>query len=128
MISAIRRGGGFPRVHSHGRLRLILDDMVSMGAVALDPVEPPPQGDMELAEVRHRVGDQLVLFGNLEESDLENLPPDPFAGKVKKALAEGPNSKGSGFVLMPSSCPCGRELSPRALRNYQTMIELVEST
>ena len=27
---------------------------------------------------------------------------------------------------MPSACPCGRVLSERALRNYETMIELAE--
>jgi uroporphyrinogen-III decarboxylase len=126
MLSAIRHSGGYPRVHSHGKLRLILDDIVSMGTAALDPVEPPPQGDMELAEVRERCGGQLVLFGNLEVSDIENLPTKQFAEKVKQALAEGPNDNGTGFVLMPSSCPCGRELSARALRNYETIIDVVE--
>lgn len=127
MVAAIRRHGGFARIHSHGNLRLILDDIADMGADALDPIEPPPQGDVDLAYVRKNYGKQLTLFGNLEVSDLEILPTEEFAKKVKQALDEGTAGQGRGFVLMPSSCPCGRELSSRTIRNYETMIELVEN-
>lgn len=124
MVRAIQASGGYARLHSHGRLRQILADIAATGCDGLDPIEPPPQGDMELAEVRELVGAQMVLFGNLEASDLENLPEEEFRLKVRRALAEGPG--GRGFVLMPSSCPYGRVLSKRALRNYEVMIEEAE--
>jgi hypothetical protein len=127
MVAAIRRHGGFARIHSHGNLRLILDDIAGMGADALDPIEPPPQGDVDLAYVRRNYGKQLTLFGNLEVSDIENLPTEEFVQKVKQALDEGTSGEGRGFVLMPSSCPCGRELSSRTIRNYEKMVELVEN-
>jgi hypothetical protein len=126
MIKAIQRHGGFARIHSHGRLRLILDDIASTGCDGIDPIEPPPQGDMELAEVQERYGQQMVLFGNLEASDLENLSAAEFAGKVQRALDEGMRGPGRGFVLMPSSCAYGRVLSAQTLRNYQVMVEAVE--
>lgn len=126
MIEAIHRHGGYARIHSHGDLKAILDDIVSMGADGLDPIEPPPQGDVELAYVRKRYGKDLVLFGNLEASDIENLPTGQFAEKVKRALAEGTSGSGRGFVLMPSACPYGRELSSLALANYEKIIEIVE--
>ncbi len=126
MIESIHRHGGYARIHSHGNLKAILDDIVAMGADALDPIEPPPQGDVELADVRERYGSEMVLFGNLEISDIENLPTEQFAGKVKRALAEGTSGPGRGFVLMPSACPCGRELTPLALTNYRTIVEIME--
>jgi hypothetical protein len=126
MIEAIHRHGGYARIHSHGNLKAILDDIVAMGADGLDPIEPPPQGDVELAYVRKRYGKEMVLFGNLEASDIENLPTDQFAEKVKRALAEGTSGSGRGFVLMPSACPYGRELSSLALTNYEKIIEIVE--
>jgi hypothetical protein len=126
MIRAIQKSGGFARIHSHGRLRLILDAIASTGCDGLDPIEPPPQGDMALAEVRARHGQQMVLFGNLEASDLENLPSHEFAVKVQRALAEGTQGQGRGFVLMPSSVPYGRVLPDLAQRNYQIMIQEVE--
>jgi hypothetical protein len=126
MIASIQRQMGFARIHSHGNLRLILDDILAMGADALDPIEPPPQGDVELAYVREKYGKQLTLFGNLEVSDIENLPTNQFEQKVKRALEEGTSGEGRGFVLMPSACPCGRELSSRTIRNYAKMVEMVE--
>jgi len=124
MVQAIQRHGGFARIHSHGRLKAILDDIAATGCVGLDPIEPPPQGDVELRAVREKYGAQMVLFGNLEASDIENLPTPEFAAKIGRALAEGVG--GRGFVLMPSACPYGRVLSPLALANYRMMVEAVE--
>jgi len=126
MIDLIHRHDGYARIHSHGNLKGILDHIVEMNADALDPIEPPPQGDVELAFVRERYGNKLVLFGNLEVSDIENLPTEQFVEKVKRALDEGTAGNGRGFVLMPSACPYGRELSQLALKNYGEIIEIVE--
>lgn len=127
MIQAIQKYGGYARIHSHGNLKVILDDIVSMGSDGLDPIEPPPQGDVELGYVRDRYGSSMVLFGNLEASDIENLPTEKFAEKVKRAVAEGTSGSGRGFVLMPSACPYGRNLSTLAMKNYEKIIEVIEA-
>ena len=77
--------------------------------------------------MRERYGEKLVLFGNLEVSDIENLPTEQFAEKVKRALVEGSSGDGRGFVLMPSACVYGREVSPLAMSNYEKMVELAEA-
>jgi hypothetical protein len=127
MIDAIQRYQGFARIHCHGRINLILDEIASTGCTGLDPIEPPPQGDIELADVRKRYGQQMVLFGNLEASDLETLPTQDFAQKIRRALGEGTAGTGRGFVLMPSACPYGRYLPSIAMQNYEKMVELVEN-
>jgi hypothetical protein len=127
MIRDIHAHGGYARIHCHGRLKNILDLIAGMGADALDPIEPPPQGDMELREVRHRHGQQLALFGNLEIADVEMLPTPRFTEMVKRALAEGTAGEGRGFVLQPSASPYGRELSPVTMRNYETMVQMAEN-
>ncbi len=126
IVEAIQKRGGFARIHSHGRLRSILDDIAATGCAGLDPIEPPPQGDVELAWVRERHGRQMTLFGNLEASDLENLETPLFREKIAAALREGTAGEGRGFVLQPSACPYGRVLSDQALRNYEAMVEIVE--
>lgn len=125
MIEAIHRSGGFARIHIHGRIRNILDSVVRMGADAIDPIEPPPQGDVDLAFVRTEYGKDLVLFGNIEVADVENAEPEQFEKIVRKALADGTRGQGRGFVLMPSACPYGRTVSTRTLRNYQTMVRCI---
>jgi hypothetical protein len=127
MVRMIQAHGGFARIHSHGRLKDVLDHIVAMAPDALDPIEPPPQGDMELRGVRQRCGDQLVLFGNLEIADIENLPPERFEEKVRRALDEGTDGHGRGFVLMPSASPCGRTITETTMRNYETMVQLAET-
>ena len=124
IVEVVRASGGFPRIHSHGRLKDILDHIVDTGCVALDPIEPPPQGDVSLAYVRQNYGRDLTLFGNLEASDIENLPTDKFAVKIATALEEGCAGEGRGFVLMPSACPYGRKLPALAMRNYEKMVEM----
>ncbi len=126
MVEAVQRHGGFARIHSHGRLREVVDHIAATGCRGLDPVEPPPQGDVSLRWVRERHGRQMTLFGNLEASDLENLAADDFERKIARAVEEGTSGEGRGFVLMPSACPIGRKLSERALRNYERMVEFVE--
>jgi len=127
MVDAIQRYGGFARIHCHGRLRAVIGHIVAMGGAGLDPIEPPPAGDMELAEVRRRYGRELVLFGNLEARDIENLPPAEFARKVAQSVREGTAGAGRGFVLMPSASPYGRTISANTLKNYELMVTLAQS-
>jgi hypothetical protein len=124
MVEAIRAGGGFARIHCHGRIKSILPHLVKMGAEAIDPIEPPPLGDVELADVRREYGKDLVLFGNLELRDIESMEPPDFEKVVAKTLRDGTAGQGWGFVLMPSACPCGRTITPRTLANYQTLVRL----
>ncbi len=126
MVNAIQREGGFARVHCHGRLKDILDHIAATGCTGLDPIEPPPQGDVELSYVRKHYGRQMTLFGNLEVSDIENMPTPMFSQKVRQSLREGMEGEGRGFVLMPSSAPYGRMLPELTLRNYEEIIRLVE--
>lgn len=126
MVEAIQRHGGYARIHAHGRMKDVLDYLADLGCDGLDPIEPPPQGDVELSYVRRKVGRQMVLFGNIEASDIENLAPERFREKVATALREGTEGEGRGFVLLPSGCPYGRKISAQTVTNYETMVEMAE--
>ena len=127
IVTTIQQSGGFARLHSHGRLRRILPDIMEMGVDGLDPIEPPPQGDMTLEEVQAQIGAQTVLFGNIEVSELQQMAPETFEVRVREAVQRGSTRNGRGFVLMPTSCPYGRTISERLLQNYKTMIRTVET-
>jgi len=124
MVETIQKYDGFARIHCHGRLRAVLDYIVQMGADAIDPVEPPPLGDVELEYVRRKYGKDLVLFGNIEIADIENTEPGQFEKIVQKTLIDGTAGQGKGFVLMPSSAPNGRTITPAVMKNYETMVRL----
>ena len=127
MVRTIQQHGGYPRIHSHGRLKGILPLIAKMKPAGLDPLEPPPQGDMELWEIKKAIGRDTVLMGNIEAADIENLAPTAFEKKVETALREGTAGEGRGFILHPSACPYGRTITARTMANYQTMIRLTEN-
>jgi hypothetical protein len=124
MVRIIHKYDGFARIHCHGKLRAILDYITEMGADAIDPVEPSPGGDVEIEYVRSKYGGNLVLFGNIETADIENTEPRQFEKIVEKALRDGTSGRGRGFVLMPTSAPNGRTITPRVMKNYETMVHL----
>ena len=126
MVRAILDSGGYPRIHCHGRIKAVLPHIVRMGATATDPIEPPPQGDVELAYVRREYGRELTLFGNIEVTDIENLPPEPFERVVAASLRDGTAGEGRGFVLMPTASPYGRTINERTLTNYRTIVRLAK--
>jgi len=128
MVSEIKKYGGIVRIHTHGRIKNVVDYIVGMGADAIDPIEPPPHGDADLKYIRGKYGRQLVLFGNIEIADIEYMPGDRFRKVVKQAIADGTSGEGRGFVLMPSASPYGRNISELALRNYQIMVEEAENS
>lgn len=125
IIEMITKHGGFARLHSHGRIKSALPHMMEMGISALDPIEPYPQGNVDLADVRREYGKDIVLFGNLEASDVENLDPKEFEKTVAKSIQDGTSGEGRGFVLMPSSSPYGRQITAKTMANYETMVRLV---
>jgi len=126
MVRMIKDNGGFARIHVHGRIRNVLRSILEMGADAIDPIEPPPQGDVELSYVRCEYGKDLVLFGNIEIADIENAEPNDFEKIVRQAIKKGTQGQGRGFVLMPTASPVGRKISARIIRNYETIVRVVE--
>ena len=75
---------------------------MGMGVDSIDPVEPPPQGDVGFAEARRRVGDRLTLFGNIEFCWMDMETPDFIERAVKRAIDEGGKDR---LVLWPSASP-----------------------
>lgn len=125
MVKMIKDNGGYVRLHSHGRVKDVLDHIVEMGSDATDPLEPFPHGNADLRQIREKYGKSLVLFGNIEVADIENLPAERFREVVRKSIADGTHGEGRGFVLMPTASPYGRTISEQTFRNYEIMIEEV---
>jgi len=106
-------------VHCHGKVRTMLDSFVEMGVDSTDPVEPPPQGDADIREVKETYDGQLVFIGNIEFLDMETRQPDEIEALVRRAIEAGGKQN---MMLMPSSGPHQRP-SDLLLANVERYIE-----
>jgi hypothetical protein len=121
MVTLIHQYGGYARIHAHGRVAGVLDMIVATGADAIDPIEPPPDGDIALTDVKARYGDKLILFGNMELKYLEQETPSEIDARVFQMMEEA--KAGGGYVLMPTAAPINVPLSPRTKENYRAFMQ-----
>lgn len=100
LVDLIHDAGGYVWVHSHGRMRRIIERFMAMGVDVLNPIEPPPMGDITLAEAFETVGERMALEGNIETHDLMTASEEELRGEIRAALVAG---RGRRFILCPSS-------------------------
>ena len=100
IIDAIHEAGGSVWVHCHGKMGPVLERFMEMGVDVLNPIEPPPMGDVTLDEVFQRVGDGMGVDGNIEAHDVMTLPADRMRQLVRERLECG---RGRRLILCPSS-------------------------
>ena len=106
-------------IYCHGKVRTLLDSFVEMGVDSTDPVEPTPQGNADIAEVKETYDGKLVFLGNIEFLDMETKQPDEIEELVRRALEDGGKKN---VMLMPSAGPHQRP-SDHLLANVERYIE-----
>ncbi len=121
MVDVIHSKGAKARLHCHGKIEKVLDMIASIGADAIDPCEGPPDGDIELSEVKSRVGGDRCIFGNLQLKLLEIADKDEVIAEVKRCMDNA--KKGGRYVIMPTAAPINSPLSAKTEDNYFTFIE-----
>ena len=124
-VRMIQQAGAFARLHCHGRIGRVIDQVAEMAPDALDPLEPPPDGDIDLAGAKQVLGRRVCLMGGLELKLLECADGASVVDAVRRALAAG--KPGGRFVIMPSSAPISIPLSPKTEANYLRFIEVAQA-
>lgn len=76
-------------VHCHGKVATLIDSFIAMGVDSIDPVEPPPQGNADLAELKKKYDGQMVFYGNIEFLDMETRRSDEIEELVRRAVEDG---------------------------------------
>jgi len=122
LIELIHEHGHYARVHSHGRVATVLDDFVQMGADATDPLEAPPDGDIELVDVVKKYGQQMCLMGNLQLKHLEQETPADIERRVRDMVETG--KRANAYIAMPTSAPINIPLFSRTEQNYFRFIDV----
>lgn len=115
VIELADRDGIPTHVHSCGPERELVKIFAQETRLTvIDPLEPPPMGDCDLAELKRLYGDRIVLKGNLHTTDvmLRGSAGDVIAAS-RKAIDDA--AEGGRFILS-SGDQCGRDTPDDNLR------------
>jgi uroporphyrinogen decarboxylase len=107
--SRMAKEAGLPTMlHSCGKNRALADMLVAETDVGmLNPLEVPPMGDIDLAEVKRTYGRRLAFMGNLHTTDVMlNGSPQLVRQKAIEAMRDA--GRGGGFILSTGD-QCGRD-------------------
>jgi hypothetical protein len=100
ILEPLKKAGIKVIFHSDGNLLEIVDDLVSVGVDGLNPLEQ--LAGMDLALLKRRWGDKLILVGGIDCSQLLPLgTPEEIREKVRWAIKVA--APGGGFFIGSSS-------------------------
>ena len=121
-IPALKKWSGMSKsanlptmLHSCGTNRVLADMLAADTDVGmLNPLEPPPMGDIDLAEVKQAHGRRLALMGNLHTTTvmLRGSVRDVRRESLKAIRAAGEDG---GFILSTGD-QCGRDTPDANIR------------
>jgi len=117
----IRRNGGKLRIHCHGNAMGYLERFAEMGVDAIEPVEAPPMGDVDLAEAKRRVGDRMMLSGNVPSPYFPFWDRKEVEESVRDAIRAA--ARGGGFSLRTTGGTAGTN----AFRSREQLGKIIEN-
>ena len=121
IIERIHAAGAVAHVHCHGNVRSTLETVIERGGDFFEPVEPPPDGDITMAEAKAVAAGRIALGGNVEARVLENEDAEAVEAAARAAF-EGGRER---MVFQTTAGPIG-PVTPRMRENYHRMIDVWE--
>jgi uroporphyrinogen decarboxylase len=119
-VTRMAKQAGVPTMlHCCGKERKLAEILANETDLdCINPLEAPPQGDCDLAEVKRSLGGRLALFGNIPTTSVMLFgTPDDVERAARQAIDDA--AVGGGFILSTGD-QCGRD-TPDA-----NMFKLVE--
>jgi hypothetical protein len=103
-----RRYGVFSHLHVCGRSRKVVEMVCEETDVdVMEPLEEPPGGDVDIAEVKRRYGHKICLKGNINTFEfMLQATPEQVEEKAKRLIDDC--AADGGFVLSTGD-QCGRD-------------------
>lgn len=101
LCGAIHASGGHVWVHCHGKVSKLIDRFIDMGVDVLNPLEPPKNGDVDMAELTRRRGGRIGFEGNIEIQDILLDEPEELRAKIRACVEAGAPS--GRFILCQSA-------------------------
>jgi uroporphyrinogen decarboxylase len=100
LVAGYREQGFYVIKHTDGNIMPILDSLVSARPHALHSLDP--QGGVDIAEIKRRVGRQVCLIGNVNCGLLDTGTDEQAVESARYALRHG--MPGGGYIFSTSNC------------------------
>ncbi len=123
-LTRMAREAGVPTMlHSCGKERALVEMCAEETDLnCINPVEPPPTGDCDLAEIKQKYGHKLAIMGNLHTITVMLMgTPEEVARASREAIDAA--GKGGGFILSTGD-QCGRDTPDE---NIRAMVETAKT-
>jgi uroporphyrinogen decarboxylase len=121
LVKLIHSYNAYAHYHNHGNVQPYLDFFVSLGIDSLDPLENPPFGDANLAEIKKVFQGKVCIVGNIDDMEVMGKfsTEEVKAIARERVLAAGPD----GFILGGTSSGTFTE---HAARNFIALVDVVK--
>jgi len=116
LIAGYRELGFYVIKHTDGNIMPILDSLVAAKPHALHSLDP--QGGVDIAELKKRIGKKLCLIGNVNCGLMDTGTDEQVAESTRYALKHG--MPGGGYIFSTSNCV----YTGMALRRYELMLDI----
>ena len=118
-----KQAGVLTMLHSCGTTMAFLEMLVNETDLnCINPLEGPPMGDVDLAEVKKLYGSRISLMGNLQTTSVMLMgTPEDVEVAAKKAIDDA--GKDGGFLLSTGD-QCGRDTPPE---NIFKLVEVAKT-
>jgi hypothetical protein len=123
IAGAVRACGAHVYAHTCGAINDRLEMMVEAGISGIECLDPPPLGDVLLAEAKRRVGKRVFIKGNIDPVNVLLRGPEDYVwNDAEFSLKVG--KPGGGFIL---STACS--IAPYTKReNVQVLTQVAEES
>jgi len=100
LVAGYRRQDFYVIKHTDGNIMPVLDRLIQAGPHALHSLDP--QGGVDIAEVKKRVGEKITLIGNVNCGLLDTGTDDQCVESARYALKHG--MPGGRYIFSTSNC------------------------
>jgi len=116
LVARVKDRGALAFIHTDGQIMPILDQLVGLGALCLQSIDP--MAGVDIAEVKRLTYGKLALMGNVQCSLLQDGPPEAIRASALYCLAHA--SPGGGYIFSTSNT-----IFPgMPLANYEYMLQV----
>ena len=116
LVAGYRDLGFYVIKHTDGNILPILDSLISAKPHALHSLDP--QGGVDIADLKRRIGKQVCLIGNVNCALLDTGTDEQVIDSANYALTNG--APGGGYVFSTSNCI----YTGMPLRRYELMLDV----